>query len=126
MHFQILLSLLNEINNFPGVGEEYLIDVWKQISPDPNIILKIPQSFLYNKEKKEKVLSKRIKNIGKNLSISYKEPLHILEAKDQYFYDEEGRKYLDCVNNISHVGHSNSTVHKALVDQNLKFNTNTR
>ena len=126
LHFQILLSLLNEVNNFPGVGEEYLIDVWKQISPDPNIILKIPQSFLYNKEKKEKVLSKRIKNIGKNLSISYKEPLHILEAKDQYFYDEEGRKYLDCVNNISHVGHSNSDVHKALVEQNLKLNTNTR
>ena len=75
--------MLFEVNNFPGVGEEYLFDVWKQISPDPNIILKIPQSFLYNKEKKEKVLSKRIKNIGKNLSISYKEPLHILEAKDQ-------------------------------------------
>ena len=40
------------------------------------------------------------KNIARNLSISYQEPLHVLEAKGQFFYDEQGRKYLDCVNNI--------------------------
>ena len=50
----------------------------------------------------------------------------MLEAKGQFFYDEQGRKYLDCVNNISHVGHSNKLVHDALVSQNLKLNTNTR
>ena len=72
------------------------------------------------------MLSKRKKNIGLNLSISYEKPLHMLEAKDQFFYDENGKKYLDCVNNISHVGHSNSYVHEALVNQNLKLNTNTR
>ena len=72
------------------------------------------------------ILLKRKKNIGRNLSISYQEPLHMLEAKDQFFYDEQGRKYLDCVNNISHVGHSNNFVHNALVKQNLKMNTNTR
>ena len=50
----------------------------------------------------------------------------MLEAKDQFFYDENGRQYLDCVNNISHVGHSNEYVHQAMVSQNLKMNTNTR
>ncbi len=50
----------------------------------------------------------------------------MLEAKGQFFYDEQGRKYHDCVNNISHVGHSNKLVHDALVSQNLKLNTNTR
>ena len=64
---------------------------------------------------------KRKKNIGRNLSISYSEPLHMLEAKGQFFYDDQGRKYLDCVNNISHVGHSNKLVHDALVSQNLKL-----
>ena len=126
LHFQIMLSLLNEKNNFPGVGEEYLLPIWQHVSPDPNIILNLPKSFFEKKYNKEKVLLKRKSNIGKNLSISYKEPLHMLEAKDQYFFDENGRKYLDCVNNISHVGHSNLEVHNALVSQNLKLNTNTR
>ena len=126
LHFQIMLSLLNEKNNFSGVGEEYLLQIWKQISPDPNIILNLPQSFFNNKHLKKNVLSKRKRNISNNLSISYDEPIHILEAKDQFFFDENGRKYLDCVNNISHVGHSNLEVHEALVSQNLKLNTNTR
>ena len=126
LHFQIMTSLLNEVDNFPGVGEEYLLKIWEQISPDPNIILQIPKSFFINKVKKEKILLKRKKNIAQNLSISYREPLHMLEAKGQFFYDDQGRKYLDCVNNISHVGHSNKLVHDALVSQNLKLNTNTR
>ena len=126
LHFQIMTSLLNEVDNFPGVGEEYLLKIWEQISPDPNIILQIPKSFFFNKVKKEKILLKRKKNIAQNLSISYREPLHMLEAKGQFFYDDQGRKYLDCVNNISHVGHSNKFVHDALVSQNLKLNTNTR
>ncbi|MFL2543498.1 MAG: aminotransferase class III-fold pyridoxal phosphate-dependent enzyme [Alphaproteobacteria bacterium] len=126
LHFQIMTSLMNEVDNFPGVGEEYLLNIWEQISPDPNIILQIPESFFTNKIKKDKILLKRKKNIARNLSISYQEPLHMLEAKGQFFYDEQGRKYLDCVNNISHVGHSNKLVHDALVSQNLKLNTNTR
>ena len=126
LHFQIMTSLLNEVDNFPGVGEEYLLKIWEQISPDPNIILQIPESFFSNKVQKEKILLKRKKNIARNLSISYQDPLHMLEAKGQFFYDEQGRRYLDCVNNISHVGHSNKLVHEALVSQNLKLNTNTR
>jgi 4-aminobutyrate aminotransferase-like enzyme len=35
-------------------------------------------------------------------------------------------EYLDCVNNISHVGHSHIKIHDAMVKQNLKLNTNTR
>ena len=126
LHFQIMTSLLNEVDNFPGVGEEYLLKIWEQISPDPNIVLQIPESFFINKVQKEKILLKRKKNIARNLSISYQDPLHMLEAKGQFFYDEQGRRYLDCVNNISHVGHSNKFVHEALVSQNLKLNTNTR
>ena len=57
LHFQIMLSLLNEKNNFSGVGEEYLLQIWKQISPDPNIILNLPQSFFNNKHLKKNVLS---------------------------------------------------------------------
>ena len=126
LHFQIILDLLNHNENFPGVGEEFLIDIWSKISPDPNLILRIPNSFFNNNNKFLDILKKRKKNISHNFSISYNKPLHMLEAKDQYFFDRYGRKYLDCVNNISHVGHSNSHVHNSMIKQNLKLNTNTR
>ena len=126
LHFQIILDLLGHDKNFPGVGEEFLFNIWNKISPDPNLILRIPKSFYSNNNNFKDTLKKRKKNISDNLSISYKKPLHMLEAKDQYFFDRYGRRYLDCVNNISHVGHSNSYVHEAMTQQNLKLNTNTR
>ena len=126
LHFQIILDLLGHDKNFPGVGEEFLFNIWNKISPDPNLILRIPKSFYSNNNNFKDTLKKRRKNISDNLSISYKKPLHMLEAKDQYFFDRYGRRYLDCVNNISHVGHSNSYVHEAMTQQNLKLNTNTR
>ena len=126
LHFQIILDLLGYKENFPGVGEDYLINIWSKISPDPNLILRIPNSFFENNNDFLDILKKRKKNISNNLSISYDKPLHMLEAKDQYFFDRYGRRYLDCVNNISHVGHSNIHVHNSFINQNLKLNTNTR
>ncbi|ESO87374.1 hypothetical protein LOTGIDRAFT_81966, partial [Lottia gigantea] len=32
-------------------------------------------------------------------------PLKIVRASKQYIYDEIGTEYLDCINNVSHVGH---------------------
>jgi len=126
LHFQIAIDMMGEKENFPGVSEDILLDLWSKISPDPNLILGIPNSFFDNNENAKNLLLKRNSLIGKSLSISYKKPLHMLEAKNQYFYDDKGREYLDCINNISHVGHSHPKIHSAMVQQNLKLNTNTR
>ena len=126
LHFQIALDMMGEKENFPGVSESILFDTWSKISPDPNLILGIPNSFFINNEKAKNILLKRNSLVSKSFSISYKKPLHMLEAKNQYFYDEKGREYLDCVNNISHVGHSHSKIHEAMVKQNMQLNTNTR
>jgi len=93
---------------------------------DPNVLTKIPKTFLDKELNISDLLKKRSSFLGKNFSISYKKPLQFLEAKDQYLYDEKGQQYLDCVNNISHVGHCHPVVHEALIKQNLKLNTNTR
>ena len=66
------------------------------------------------------LISKRKSLISNSLSIAYKNPIQFLEGKYQYLYDDKGRQYLDCVNNISHVGHCNPKVHEALVKQNEK------
>jgi 4-aminobutyrate aminotransferase-like enzyme len=60
------------------------------------------------------------------LSLSYRSPLHIVGGSRQYLYDAEGRRYLDCVNNVAHVGHSHPIVVEAVYEQMALLNTNTR
>ncbi len=43
LHFQIITDLLAQTEgNFFGVGQESLWDVWQSVSPDPNLILRLP------------------------------------------------------------------------------------
>lgn len=70
--------------------------------------------------------SKRKKLIGQNLSISYQAHLKIDKGALQYLYDDKGNTYIDCVNNVSHVGHCHPTVARAMQKQIATLNTNTR
>jgi len=64
--------------------------------------------------------------LGPSLSLSYQEPLTIVRGSGQYLFDDRGRRYLDCVNNVCHVGHANPVVAAAGADQSFVLNTNTR
>jgi len=64
--------------------------------------------------------------IGPSLSVSYREPLHIVRGARQYLYDAGGRPYLDLVNNVAHVGHCHPHVVQAGQEQMARLNTNTR
>ncbi|THD83501.1 hypothetical protein E7811_09455 [Aliigemmobacter aestuarii] len=45
VHFQIMSDMLDQTGgNFFGVGHESLWDVWSDICPDPNLILRLPPS----------------------------------------------------------------------------------
>lgn len=70
--------------------------------------------------------AKRRAHIGRNLSISYESHLKIVKGALQYLYDDKGNTYIDCVNNVSHVGHCHPTVVRAMQKQIGTLNTNTR
>src|SRR5207302_7407834 len=72
------------------------------------------------------LLAARERYLGPSLSISYQSPLHIVCGSRQYLYDAGGRRYLDCVNNVAHVGHSHPLVVRAASEQMAILNTNTR
>jgi len=76
--------------------------------------------------KNSDIIKKRRRYLAPSFSLSYQEPLHIVKGKGQYLYDVNGKKYLDAVNNISHVGHCHPKVIEAANRQNKKLNTNTR
>jgi len=69
-------------------------------------------------------LRKRL--LGRNLGLSYASPLKIVRGAMQYLFDDSGRAYLDCVNNVCHVGHSHAGVVRAIARQAAALNTNTR
>src|SRR4030095_4052496 len=60
------------------------------------------------------------------LSVSYESPLHIVSGSRQNLFDASGRRYLDCVNNVAHVGHSHPQVVRGGSAQMAILNTNTR
>jgi 4-aminobutyrate aminotransferase-like enzyme/Ser/Thr protein kinase RdoA (MazF antagonist) len=72
------------------------------------------------------LLADRRKHLGPSLSISYDQPLHIVRGWRQHLFDSGGRGYLDCVNNVAHVGHCHPRVTEAIAKQSALLNTNTR
>jgi 4-aminobutyrate aminotransferase-like enzyme/Ser/Thr protein kinase RdoA (MazF antagonist) len=79
-----------------------------------------------NEDDYSDLLKKRQKNVGRNLSIGYKENLKIIKGALQYLYDDKGRTFVDCVNNPSHVGHCHPVVVRKMQKQIATLNTNTR
>ncbi len=72
------------------------------------------------------ILRLRAEHLGKALSIGHGKPLHISHGSMQYLYATDGTRYLDLVNNVCHVGHSNPRVVEAGQRQMALLNTNTR
>ncbi|XP_035668616.1 5-phosphohydroxy-L-lysine phospho-lyase-like isoform X1 [Branchiostoma floridae] len=76
---------------------------------------------------KEETLQLRQKHYGPSCKLFFKEnPIKIVRAEGQYMYDEQGNQYLDCINNVAHVGHCHPTVVKACTEQMSLLNTNSR
>ncbi len=126
LHFQIMTDRLGLSGEFPGVGQPSLWPVWSHIVPDPNLILRLaPESYAVDPDTPEKLLARRAKVLGPNLSVSYTKKLKMVRGSGAYLFDHTGRAYVDAVNNIAHVGHSHSHVVAAL-EQAKTLNTNTR
>ena len=83
-------------------------------------------SIIDAKENYTNLEAKRKANIGRNLSISYEKHLKIDKAALQYLYDDKGNTYIDCVNNVSHIGHCHPSLVRVMQKQIASLNTNTR
>jgi 4-aminobutyrate aminotransferase-like enzyme/Ser/Thr protein kinase RdoA (MazF antagonist) len=125
LHFQIILDMLGYEYDFPGVAFPRDKDLWKTICPDPSLLFGII-STKPSEVDHSQMLEYRKQHLGKSLSLSYKQPLHIVRGEGNFLIDDTGRKYLDTVNNVAHVGHQNINVINAGIKQMQLLNTNTR
>ena len=127
LHFQIIVDMLGGDGEFPGVALPGQRKIWLDLSPDPNLIARIPLEMLRSSAMSvDEILDTRSRHLGPSLSISYRDPLKIVRGARQYLYDEDGRAYLDAVNNVAHVGHCHPRVVAAGQEQMAVLNTNTR
>ncbi|KAL4431001.1 hypothetical protein ABPG75_006257 [Micractinium tetrahymenae] len=73
------------------------------------------------------ILEKRRRHVGPNLALFFQdEPLHVVRGSGCELFDAEGTAYLDCINNVSHVGHAHPRVAAATGAQLSTLNTNSR
>lgn len=126
LHFQMMLSMLNYTVDFPGVAYCNQIEVWKSLCPDPNLLFKSASLQQQVATSNDKLIQYRKQHLGKSLSLQYKIPINMVRGSGQYLIDQNGRKYLDTVNNVAHVGHENYKVVRAGQEQMALLNTNSR
>ena len=126
LHFQLMLDLLGNENNFIGVGFPNQKEVLNSVCPNPNVLFKTEGLNLNRESTTQEILSYRKEHLGKSLSVSYDEPLKIVRGEGVHLIDYTGRRYLDTVNNVAHVGHEHPRVVKAGQQQMGVLNTNTR
>lgn len=128
LHVQILTTLcFDTAEAIIGLAGPSRWTLWESISPDPNQILGLPIQAAARVSRDASTLkAQRDRWISPALSLSYDTPLKIVRGEGATLIDETGRRYLDLVNNVCHVGHAHPRVVEAIATQAAQLNTNTR
>lgn len=74
----------------------------------------------------DEAIARRRKVMGEKLYVFYEPPLHIVKGDGVWLTASDGKRYLDCYNNVPHVGHAHPYVAEAIARQARTLNTNTR
>jgi 4-aminobutyrate aminotransferase-like enzyme len=74
----------------------------------------------------ESLIERRKRALGPAYTHFYDRPLYLVRGEGVWLYDNDGKKYLDCYNNVPSVGHCHPHVVEALTRQANLLNTHTR
>jgi 4-aminobutyrate aminotransferase-like enzyme len=74
----------------------------------------------------ETLIDRRARLMGPNVPTFYRTPVHIVKGEGVWLWDAAGNRYLDCYNNVPHVGHCHPRVVQAICAQVGQVNTHTR
>jgi 4-aminobutyrate aminotransferase-like enzyme len=74
----------------------------------------------------EDLVARRKATLGPTYRNFYDKPLHLVRGAGTALWDNDGRQYVDCYNNVVSVGHCHPRVVEALCQQAATLNTHTR
>lgn len=127
LHLQISTDTSLSAEEILGVGESEYLDVWADMFPDASILAGIPpETYFQTGRDRADIVAKRREILLPNLSISYTDPIKFVRGDGVWLIDNYGRAYLDCFNNVCHLGHAHPEVVEAITRQSALLNTNTR
>ncbi|MFC2966981.1 aspartate aminotransferase family protein [Acidimangrovimonas pyrenivorans] len=72
------------------------------------------------------LMERRRRLLGPNVPTFYETPVEIVRGEGVWLWDADGHRYLDCYNNVPHVGHCHPHVVEAIAKQAATLNTHTR
>ena len=101
------------------MGREHLINLIRRAAAFPPQQPAVVQTV-------EDIIARRRSVMGEKLYVFYDPPLHIVKGEGVWLTAADGRRYLDCYNNVPHVGHCHPYVTEAIARQARTLNTNTR
>lgn len=74
----------------------------------------------------QQLLQRREQAMGPSYRLFYRQPVHLVKGEGVWLFDADGKRYLDCYNNVASVGHCHPQVVAALAKQAATLNTHTR
>ena len=72
------------------------------------------------------LIERRERLLGPGNPLFYDDPVHVVRGEGVWLHDADGRRYLDCYNNVPCVGHCHPRIVEALCAQAGTLNTHTR
>lgn len=72
------------------------------------------------------LIERRKQVLGRHVTTFYDEPFAPVRGEGVWLFDADGKRYLDCYNNVPHVGHCHPKVVEAISKQAATLNVHTR
>ena len=72
------------------------------------------------------LIARRERLLGPGNPLFYDDPVHLVRGEGVWLFDNDGRRYLDCYNNVPCVGHCHPDLVKAISKQAGRLNIHTR
>ena len=127
LHFQLALTTQGIGFDWPGVADPDELALYNALCPNPAALLNLADEKTdYRGTQKSEVYAQRQAAFAENLKLSYTQPVMFMRGWRHHLFDESARPYLDCYNNVPHVGPAHPPIQGVAAEQFLRINTNTR
>ncbi|TDD33403.1 aminotransferase class III-fold pyridoxal phosphate-dependent enzyme [Actinomadura sp. KC06] len=123
---QVSVAPLDGWTGVPAAVPDSESAMWQGLFPDPTPLLGAQNAVAGWTSGIGKALEGRRTHLPDSHPMYFKRPISMVRARDCRFYDEEGRSYLDALNNVTLVGHSHPRLVETASRQLGRLNTNTR
>ena len=124
-HVQSPARYIEQLEALNGVGME---EFSRRLRAACRFPARCPQSpdEAASHDDEERLIAARHSLMGRRTTHFYNRPMHFERAEGPWLYATDGRRYLDCYNNVPQVGHCHPHVVRAISRQAAVLNTNTR